>query len=186
MRREVKRLSRSRTALFAVAIAALGPTLLSSPWADSHLGAHFVSQLLIVAVGLPCLIVLARNAPLAALEPDASKRSPPPSRGRRASGRQRPRALPARKVGPPVAQPDRVRLAARLAVGLGVWLLVATVLSPQPAVAFFGVHVHLSGISAHGAFPADRPTRPRQGRASARAPEGHRSRRRSSGRPSHR
>ena len=145
MRREVKRLSRSRTALFAVAIAALGPTLLSSPWADSHLGAHFVSQLLIVAVGLPCLIVLARNAPLAALEPDASKRSPPPSRGRRASGRQRPRALPARKVGPPVAQPDRVRLAARLAVGLGVWLLVATVLSPQPAVAFFGLQARANG-----------------------------------------
>ena len=120
MRREVKRLSRSRTALFAVAIAALGPTVLSTPWADSHLGAHFVSQLLIVAVGLPCLIVLTRNAPLAALEPDASKRSPPPSRGRRASGRQRPRALPARKVGPPVAQPDRVRLAARLAVGFGI------------------------------------------------------------------
>ena len=104
-----------------------------------------MSQLLIVAVGLPCLIVLARNAPLAALEPDASKRSPPPSRGRRASGRQRPRALPARKVGPPVAQPDRVRLAARLAVGLGVWLLVATVLSPQPAVAFFGVQARANG-----------------------------------------
>src|SRR5205823_4033201 len=134
-----QRLPRSRPALLPVAVPALGPPLLSSPWADSHLGAHFVSQLLIVAVGLPCLIVLARNAPLAALEPDASKRSPPPSRGRRASGRQRPRALPARKVAPPVAQRDRVRLAALLAVGLGVWLLVATVLSPQPAVAFFGV-----------------------------------------------
>ena len=72
MRRELKRLSRSRTALFAVAIVALGPTLLSAPWVDSHLGAHFVSQLLTVAVGLPCLIVLARKAPLAAIEPDAS------------------------------------------------------------------------------------------------------------------
>src|SRR5439155_23120510 len=149
MRRDRKRLSRSRTALFAVAIAALGPTLLSSPWADSPLGASFVSQLLIVAVGLPCLIVLARNAPLAALEPDASKRSPPPSRGRRASGRQRPRALPARKVAPPVAQRDRVRLAALLAVGLSVWLLVATVLTPQPAVALVGLQARPTG-ALHG------------------------------------
>ena len=147
MRREVKRLARSKTALFAVAIAALGPTLFSLPWVDSHLGAHFVSQLLVVAVGLPCLIVLARNAPLTAVEPAASKRSQtqPTGRGRRTSARQRERAPAARKAIPALAQPERIRLAARLAAGFGVWVLVATLLSPLPAIAFFGLQARANG-----------------------------------------
>ena len=108
MRREVKRLARSKTAVFTVAMAALGPTLLSLPWVDTHLGANFVWQLLVVAVGLPCLFVLARNAPIAAMEPAESKRSQPQStgRGRRTSARQRQRP-PARKAIPTLAQPDR-------------------------------------------------------------------------------
>ena len=145
MRREVKRLSRSGTAAFAVAFAALGPTLFSLPWIDSHLGAHFVSELLVVAVGLPCLVVLARRTPLATIEPATSKRPSPPNRARRTSNRQRQRPLVGRKVVPAVAQPDRIRLAACLAVGFALWVLLATVLSPQPAVALFGLRTRATG-----------------------------------------
>lgn len=145
MRREAERLARSKTALFAVAIAALGPTVFSLPWVDSHLGAHFVSQVLVVAVGLPCLIVLARKTPLTTVEPAAPKRSQPTNRARRTSARQRQRSVAARRVSPALAQPDRVRWAACLAAGFGVWVLVATLLSPQPAVAFFGLQARANG-----------------------------------------
>jgi O-antigen ligase len=97
---------------FALAVAGLGTTVLALPWLQDRLATAFLFEAIVAAVGVPLLIVLAGGA----LAPTKA-----------------PSTHAARDL-----HKRRVRRTAQLAGAFAIWALVATVLSPQPALSFFG------------------------------------------------
>jgi O-antigen ligase len=97
---------------FALAVAALGTTLLALPWTQDRLATAFLFEAIVAAVGVPLLLVLAWGA----LAPTKA----PSTHAARDEHKR------------------RVRRTAQLAAAFAIWALVSTAVSPQPALSFFG------------------------------------------------
>jgi O-antigen ligase len=143
---------RSALGYFVLAAAIAAPTVVVIPTIASYLALRFLFLLLVVSAGIPCLATLVLNQPFqAAVLPQVVEAHAAPGRRTRSRGGGRQR--PSRRVRPParakpsvvVAQPERLRLGARVGAVFAVWTILAMLLSHYPALSFFGAYLEGNG-----------------------------------------
>ena len=119
--------------LFIVGLATAAITVLPMPWVQRQISTRYLVLLLEVALGLPCLVVLAVRQPVAVRDPVAVGATPPGAQSRKKHA-----AAPAAAPAPALADPGRTQLAARLALGFLAVAVVAALLSDRIGLSIFG------------------------------------------------